>query len=34
MRAFEWDELKARANLAKHGVTFGESETVFYEEEI
>jgi uncharacterized protein len=29
MRDFEWDERKARANLAKHGVTFGESETVF-----
>lgn len=29
MRAFEWDENKAKANLAKHGVTFEESETVF-----
>jgi uncharacterized DUF497 family protein len=26
---FEWDEQKARANRAKHGVTFEEAETVF-----
>lgn len=26
---FEWDEDKAAANLAKHGVSFGEAETVF-----
>ena len=26
---FEWDERKARANLAKHGVTFEEAATVF-----
>ena len=26
---FEWDEKKAAANLAKHGVSFGEAKTVF-----
>jgi len=26
---FEWDEDKARSNLAKHGVTFEEATTVF-----
>jgi len=26
---FEWDPKKAEANLAKHGVTFGEAATVF-----
>jgi uncharacterized protein len=26
---FEWDELKAVRNLAKHGVTFQEAATVF-----
>ncbi|MGH7138011.1 MAG: BrnT family toxin [Pirellulales bacterium] len=26
---FEWDEDKARSNFQKHGVTFGEAETVF-----
>jgi uncharacterized DUF497 family protein len=26
---FEWDSLKARANVAKHGVTFDEAQTVF-----
>jgi uncharacterized DUF497 family protein len=26
---FEWDELKARANLRKHGVAFAEAVTVF-----
>ena len=26
---FEWDHVKARANVAKHGVTFDEAETVF-----
>jgi len=29
---FEWDEQKARANERKHGVTFDEGRTVFYEE--
>ena len=26
---FEWDENKAAANLARHGVSFGEAATVF-----
>ncbi|MDP9360719.1 MAG: BrnT family toxin [Acidobacteriota bacterium] len=26
---FEWDNAKARANVAKHGVTFDEARTVF-----
>ncbi|MEH1830287.1 MAG: BrnT family toxin [Nostoc sp.] len=26
---FEWDELKATANLTKHGVSFEEAKTVF-----
>lgn len=26
---FEWDELKARANLRKHAVSFREARTVF-----
>jgi uncharacterized DUF497 family protein len=26
---FEWDEVKAGANLEKHGVSFEEAETVF-----
>jgi uncharacterized DUF497 family protein len=26
---FEWDERKARANLAKHGISFEEAATVF-----
>ena len=26
---FEWDELKARSNERKHGVTFDEAKTVF-----
>ena len=29
---FEWDPRKAAANLAKHGVTFGEAETAFYDD--
>ena len=27
--SFEWDENKAKANLAKHGVSFEEAATVF-----
>jgi len=30
---FEWDQRKAAANVAKHGVTFEEAKTVFYDEE-
>jgi len=26
---FEWDQNKARSNLRKHGVSFGEAATVF-----
>ena len=29
---FEWSEAKARANIAKHGVSFDEAKTVFYDE--
>ena len=29
---FEWDESKASANVAKHGVSFDEAKTVFYDE--
>jgi len=29
---FEWDESKAKANIKKHGVSFDEAKTVFYDE--
>jgi uncharacterized DUF497 family protein len=29
---FEWDPRKAAANLQKHGISFAEAETVFYDE--
>jgi uncharacterized DUF497 family protein len=29
---FEWDDVKARANVRKHGVTFEEAMTVFLDE--
>ncbi len=29
---FEWDEQKAAANLVKHGVSFDEAKSVFYDE--
>lgn len=29
---FVWDERKNRANRRKHGITFEEAETVFYDE--
>lgn len=29
---FEWDEKKAKSNLDKHGVSFEEAKTVFYDE--
>jgi uncharacterized DUF497 family protein len=29
---FEWDELKNRANVRKHGVSFEEAQTVFLDE--
>jgi uncharacterized DUF497 family protein len=29
---FEWDELKARANAKKHGVSFEEAKSIFVDE--
>ncbi|MBR4462751.1 MAG: BrnT family toxin [Erysipelotrichaceae bacterium] len=29
---FEWDEQKNRSNIKKHGVSFEEASTVFYDE--
>ncbi|MBL8874999.1 MAG: BrnT family toxin [Phycisphaerae bacterium] len=29
MAAFDWDDAKAASNLRKHGVSFGEAQTVF-----
>lgn len=29
--AFEWDEEKARINAEKHGITFEEAATVFFD---
>lgn len=29
---FEWDERKAAANVKKHGVSFGEAQSAFYDE--
>ena len=29
---FEWDENKAKINLRKHGISFEEARTVFYDE--
>jgi len=29
---FEWDERKKKANIKKHGVSFDEARTVFYDE--
>lgn len=30
---FEWDPRKARSNLAKHGVSFEEASSAFYDED-
>jgi len=30
--SFEWDDRKNRANQQKHGVSFEEAQTVFYDE--
>ena len=30
---FEWDPRKARSNLKKHGVSFHEAESAFYDDE-
>ncbi len=32
MIRFEWDTAKAAANVNKHGVSFDEAQTVFYDE--
>lgn len=32
MIRFEWDPAKARSNLIKHGVSFEEARSVFYDE--
>ncbi len=32
MIKFEWNPAKARANLKKHGVSFEEAQSVFYDE--
>ena len=32
MLRFEWDNRKASANLRKHGVSFEEAQTTFYDE--
>lgn len=32
MVKFEWDEFKADSNKQKHGVSFQEAKTVFYDE--
>ncbi len=32
MIKFEWDAAKAKSNLKKHGVSFSEAESVFYDE--
>ena len=32
MITFEWSPAKARANFKKHGVTFEEAQSVFYDE--
>jgi len=29
---FEWDKRKEKANIKKHGISFGEACTVFYDE--
>jgi uncharacterized DUF497 family protein len=29
---FDWDPRKARSNLVKHGITFDEAQTVFFDE--
>ena len=33
MYSFEWDETKNRINKEKHGVSFEEAKTVFFDEE-
>lgn len=31
--SFEWDSVKAATNAAKHGITFLEAQTVFYDDD-
>lgn len=33
MVKFEWDENKNKLNIKKHGISFEESSTVFYDDE-
>ena len=30
--SFEWDSVKAKSNIKKHGVSFEEAQTVFFDE--
>ena len=32
MIAFSWDRVKAKSNLRKHGISFEEAQSVFYDE--
>lgn len=32
MLEFEWDSEKAKSNMSKHGVSFEEAKTVFYDD--
>jgi len=32
MITFQWDQPKAKANLKKHGISFEEAQSVFYDE--
>ena len=32
MIEFSWDKIKAASNLKKHGITFSEAKSVFYDE--
>ena len=32
MVKFEWDSVKAESNLQKHGITFEEAKSVFFDE--
>jgi uncharacterized DUF497 family protein len=32
MIAFEWNESKSQANLKKHGISFEEAKSVFFDE--
>jgi hypothetical protein len=32
MISFEWDKNKSQSNLQKHGISFKEAQSVFYDE--